>query len=427
MKYRDKTKDFLTKELANERELYNDILRQNIKIDISRGKPCREQLDLSMEMLNMVNSVDDLPAEGADIRNYGGIEGLPGMRQLFADMLEVEPQNVLVGGNSSLNMMYDTIQRCMQFGVCGSTPWNKLEKVKFLCPAPGYDRHFSLTAVFGIELITIPMDENGPIMDVVEALVAGDDSIKGIWCVPKYSNPTGIVFSDEVVDRLAAMPTKAQDFRIFWDNAYVVHDLYDETVPLKNIFTACEQCGNPDRVFMFASTSKITFPGAGVACFASSEKNLQDALRTMKFQTIGPDKINQYLHLKFLKDLDGVHAIMKKHAAIIRPKFETILNVLEDEFGADSDIASWSKPKGGYFISYNVMNGCAKKVYQLCKLAGLVITTVGDTFPYGKDDNDSNIRIAPTFTNTNQLDIACKILVCSTKIACIEKILAEKQ
>ena len=411
MIYRDKTKDFLENELAKEKAIYEDILKQNIKIDISRGKPCKEQLDLSMEMLNMINSVDDLPQEGADIRNYGGIEGLQGMRELFGEMLGVKAENVLVGGNSSLNMMYDTIQRCMQFGLNGSTPWNKLDKVKFLCPAPGYDRHFSLTAVFGIELITIPMDENGPIMEVVESLVANDEAIKGIWCVPKYSNPTGIVFSDEVVDRLAKMPTKANDFRIFWDNAYVVHDLYEGTVPLKNIYTACVAHGNPNRVFIFASTSKITFPGAGVACFASSEENLKDALKTMKFQTIGPDKINQYLHLKFLKNMDGVRAIMKKHATIIRPKFDTILNVLEDEFGENSDIANWSNPKGGYFISYNVLNGCAKKVYELCKNAGLVITTVGDTFPYGKDDNDSNIRIAPTFTNTNQLDTACKILV----------------
>ena len=410
MIYRDKTKDFLENELAKEKAIYEDILKQNIKIDISRGKPCKEQLDLSMEMLNMINSVDDLPQEGADIRNYGGIEGLQGMRELFGEMLGVKAENVLVGGNSSLNMMYDTIQRCMQFGLNGSTPWNKLDKVKFLCPAPGYDRHFSLTAVFGIELITIPMDENGPIMEVVESLVANDEAIKGIWCVPKYSNPTGIVFSDEVVDRLAKMPTKANDFRIFWDNAYVVHDLYEGTVPLKNIYTACVAHGNPNRVFIFASTSKITFPGAGVACFASSEENLKDALKTMKFQTIGPDKINQYLHLKFLKNMDGVRAIMKKHATIIRPKFDTILNVLEDEFGENSDIANWSNPKGGYFISYNVLNGCAKKVYELCKNAGLVITTVGDTFPYGKDDNDSNIRIAPTFTNTNQLDTACKIL-----------------
>ena len=426
MIYRDKTKDFLEKELAKEKAIYEDILKQNINIDISRGKPCKEQLDLSMEMLSMINSVDDLPKEGADIRNYGGIEGLQGLRDLFGEMLGVKGQNVIVGGNSSLNMMYDTIQRCMQFGLNGSTPWNKLDKVKFLCPAPGYDRHFSLTAVFGIELITIPMDENGPIMEVVESLVANDEAIKGIWCVPKYSNPTGIVFSDEVVDRLAKMPTKANDFRIFWDNAYVVHDLYEGTVPLKNIYTACVAHGNPNRVFIFASTSKITFPGAGVACFASSEENLKDALKTMKFQTIGPDKINQYLHLKFLKNMDGVRAIMKKHATIIRPKFDTILNVLEDEFGENSDIANWSNPKGGYFISYNVLNGCAKKVYELCKNAGLVITTVGDTFPYGKDDNDSNIRIAPTFTNTNQLDTACKILVCSTKIACIEKLINEK-
>lgn len=427
MIYHDKTKEYLEKELAKEQANYEEILKQNIKIDISRGKPCKEQLDLSMDMLKMIGSIDDLPTDGADIRNYGGIEGLPAMRALFGEMLGVNAENVIVGGNSSLNMMYDTIQRFMQFGVLGGTPWNKLEKVKFLCPAPGYDRHFSLTAVFGIELITIPMDENGPVMDVVEGLVANDDSIKGIWCVPKYSNPTGIVFSDEVVERLAKMPAKAEDFRIFWDNAYVVHDLYEKTVPLKNIYSACVAHGNPNRVIIFASTSKITFPGSGVACMASSEENLKDALKTMKFQTIGPDKINQYLHLKFLKNMDGVHAQMRKHAAIIRPKFDTILNVLEDEFGLDSDIASWSIPKGGYFISYNVLNGCAKKTYELCKNAGLVITTVGDTYPYGKDDNDSNIRIAPTFTNTNQLDTACKILVCSTKIACLEKLLNEKK
>ncbi len=426
MFYRDKSKDFLKKELEKEQSVYNDILAQNINIDISRGKPCKEQLDLSMEMLNTINSISDLPESGADIRNYGGLEGLPAMRELFAEMLEVKASNVIVGGNSSLNMMYDTIQRCMQFGVLGGTPWNKLEKVKFLCPAPGYDRHFSLTACFGIELITIPMDNNGPIMDLVERLVAEDESIKGIWCVPKYSNPTGIVFSDEVVERLAKMSTKAQDFRIFWDNAYVVHDLYDNTVPLKNIYAECVANGHPNRVFIFASTSKITFPGAGVACFATSEDNVKDALKTMKFQTIGPDKLNQYMHIKFLKNMDGVREHMKKQAAIIRPKFDTILNVLEDEFGVGCDIANWSHPRGGYFISYNVLNGCAKRVYELCKQAGLVITTVGDTYPYGKDDNDSNIRIAPTFTNTNQLDVACKILVCSTKIACIEKILSEK-
>lgn len=425
MIYREQTKDFLIEELNKEKQIYDDIVKQNIKIDISRGKPCREQLDLSMPLLNIIKSVEDLPESGADIRNYGGIEGIMGMRELFGEILGVKATQVLVGGNSSLNMMYDTIQRCMQFGVLGSTPWNKLEKVKFLCPAPGYDRHFSVTAVFGIELITIPMDDNGPIMDVVEALVANDASIKGIWCVPKYSNPTGITYSDEVVDRLASMKTLAEDFRIFWDNAYVVHDLYDESTPLKNIYDACVAKGNPNRVFMFTSTSKITFPGAGVACFASSEENIKDALKTMKFQTIGPDKLNQYAHLKFLKNMDGVRAQMKKHAEIIRPKFETILNVLEDEFSG-SDIASWSNPKGGYFISYNVLNGCAKHVYELCKNAGLVITTVGDTFPYGKDDNDSNIRIAPTFTNTNELDTACKILVCSTKIACIEKIISEK-
>lgn len=424
MIYREQSKDVLLNELKSAKELYESIQAEKLSIDISRGKPCVEQLELSMPLLSIIKSNEDLPTTGADIRNYGGLEGLAGMRKLFADILEIKPEQVIAGDNSSLNMMYDTVQRCMQFGVLGHTPWGKLDKVKFLCPSPGYDRHFTVTAVFGIELITVPMDENGPIMDIVESLVASDDSIKGMWCVPKYSNPTGVTYSDEVVDRLASMKCAAPDFRLFWDNAYVVHDLYDASTPLKNIYDACVEAGNPNRPFMFTSTSKITLPGAGVACFASSVENINDALKTMKFQTIGPNKINQYAHLKFLKDIDGVRAHMKKHADIIRPKFETIINVLEDEFGG-SDIARWSKPLGGYFISYDVLNGCAKKVYELCKNAGLVITTVGDTFPYGRDDNDSNIRIAPTFTNTSELDKACQILVVSTKIACIEKILSE--
>lgn len=425
MIYREQTKETLMSLLAEEQAKYAKILKENVSIDISRGKPCAEQLDLSMPMLNIIKSTADLPTAGADIRNYGGLEGLMGIRELFGEMLGVNANQVIAGGNSSLNMMYDTVQRCMQFGVLGGTPWNKLDKVKFLCPSPGYDRHFTVTAVFGIELITVPMDDNGPVMDVVEMLVRDDASIKGMWCVPKYSNPTGVTYSDEVVDRLANMKCAADDFRLFWDNAYVVHDLYDTSTPLKNIYDTCVAAGNPNRPFMFTSTSKITLPGAGVACFASSEENIKDAIKTMKFQTIGPDKLNQYAHLQFLKNMDGVRAQMKKHADIIRPKFETILSVLEDEFGG-SDIARWTKPLGGYFISYDVMNGCAKRVYELCKNAGLVITTVGDTFPYGRDDNDSNIRIAPTFTNTNELDKACQILVCSTKVACLEKLVAEK-
>ncbi len=425
MIYKDQTKEVLENELKIEKGIYEGILKENVSIDISRGKPCSEQLDLSNELMSIL-STTVLPAGAADVRNYGGLEGLMAMREIFADILGVKPNQVIAGDNSSLKMMYDTVQSCMQFGTLGSTPWNKLDKVKFLCPSPGYDRHFTVASAFGIELVTVPINEFGPVMDIVEALVVSDASIKGIWCVPKYSNPTGVTFSDEVVERLAKMECAADDFRIFWDNAYIVHDLYDEKVTLKNIYNSCVNAETTDRVFMFASTSKITLPGAGVACFAGSEANVADIISRMKFQTIGPNKVNQLAHAQFLKDADGVRALMKKHADIIRPKFQAIINVLEDEF-RDSDIASWSNPLGGYFISYNVMTGCAKRVYELCKKAGLVITTVGDTYPYGRDDRDSNIRIAPTCTNTNELDKACQILVCSTKIACLEKIVSENE
>ena len=425
MIYRDKTKDFLENELAKEKAIYEDILKQNIKIDISRGKPCKEQLDLSMEMLNMINSVDDLPQEGADIRNYGGIEGLQGMRELFGEMLGVKAENVLVGGNSSLNMMYDTIQRCMQFGLNGSTPWNKLDKVKFLCPAPGYDRHFSLTAVFGIELITIPMDENGPIMEVVESLVANDEAIKGIWCVPKYSNPTGIVFSDEVVDRLAKMPTKANDFRIFWDNAYAIHFLYeDQDDTLLEILSECEKAGKPDMVYEFCSTSKITFPGGGISAVAASKENLEYFKKTMTIQTIGYDKINQLRHVRYFKDINGMKEHMKKHAAIVRPKFEAVLEVLEKELGG-LELGTWTKPHGGYFISFHTMEGCAKKVVGKCKEAGVVLTGAGATYPYKKDPKDDNIRLAPTFPSSEELSTATDLFVLCVKLVSVEELLAD--
>lgn len=423
MIYREQTKQTLLDELKIEKAIYDNVLKEGVRIDISRGKPCSEQLDLSNELVGILKDCS-MPTGAADVRNYGGLEGYIGMREIFADLLGVKTSQVIAGDSSSLNMMYDTVQRCMQFGVMGATPWNKLEKIKFLCPSPGYDRHFTVTSVFGIELVTVPMGEDGPVMDIIESLVKADDSIKGMWCVPKYSNPTGVTYSDEVVDRIANMQCAASDFRVFWDNAYVVHDLYDESTPLKNIYDSCVAAGNADRVYMFSSTSKITLPGAGVACFASSEANIASALSILKFQTIGPNKVNQYAHAQFLVNTDGVRAIMKKHADIIRPKFQAIIAVLEDEFGG-SDIATWSNPLGGYFINYDVMNGCAKRVYELCKNAGLVITTVGDTFPYGRDDKDSNIRIAPTFTNTNELDKACNILVCSTKIACLEKLISE--
>lgn len=414
----------LQQELTNARSEFENLQKEKLNVDISRGKPCGEQLDLSMEMLTIISDTSKLP-KGADIRNYGGIEGIMGMRELFAELLGVSAANVIVGGNSSLNMMFDTVARCMQFGVLGGKPWNSCGKIKFLCPAPGYDRHFAICKTFGIEMITIPMDENGPIMDIVEDFVANDENIKGIWCVPKYSNPTGITYSEEVVNRLASMVCKASDFRIFWDNAYCVHDLLGKHDELKNIFLAAKENGNEDRIYEFTSTSKITFPGAGIGCMAGSEKNIQDALKILKFQTIGPDKINQYAHLLFLKDKTNIVKLMEKQAEIITPKFEKFIHALGSEF-ENGDIASWTNPNGGYFISFNVLNGCAKRVGALCKEAGLVITTVGDTYPYGIDDNDSNIRIAPTYTATNEIDSACKILINATKIACIEKLVNNK-
>lgn len=424
MLYKNLTKDELQQELKDSRLVFDNIVKEKWNIDISRGKPCKEQLELSNEIFEIISKVG-LPEAGVDMRNYGGIEGIAGMRELFAEMLGVKPANVIVGGNSSLNMMFDTIARCMQFGVLGAKPWNQYNKIKFLCPVPGYDRHFGICELFGIEMVAIPMNEDGPIMDIVEEYVAHDETVKGIWCVPKYSNPTGITYSDEVVERLSKMSTKAEDFRIFWDNAYAVHDLYEESDNLKNIYQSCSEYGNTNRVYIFSSTSKITFPGSGVACFASSEANIKDAVKVIKYQTIGPDKVNQYAHYLFLKDMNGVREQMRKHADIIRPKFETVINALEQVFG-DSDIASWNKPNGGYFISYDVLDGCAKRVGALCKEAGLVITEAGATYPLGIDDRDKNIRIAPTFTKTEELDTACRILICATKIACIEKLLADK-
>lgn len=421
MLYRQLTKEQINEQLKSLNEQYEAVQKEKLSIDISRGKPCKEQLDMSMPLLAAIDDVSKLPQGGADIRNYGGIEGFYGMRKIFGEILGVSPENVICGNNSSLNIMYDAVQRYMQFGVTGMTPWNHLPKVKFICPVPGYDRHFSICEVFGIDMISVPMNNNGPVMSIVKDLVASDESIKGIWCVPKYSNPTGITYSDEVVDELASMPCKAQDFRIFWDNAYAVHDLYETGDNLKNLFDACAAAGNPDRVLMFTSTSKITFSGAGVAALAASERNIKDILKTMQFQTICPNKINQYAHWLFLKDLENVRKLMSRHAEIIRPKFEKMLSALEENFGG-SDIARWTKPRGGYFISFDTMEGCAKRIGKLCKDAGLVITSAGATYPLGIDDTDSNIRIAPTFTKTSEMDDACRIFVLAVKIACLEKL-----
>ena len=395
--------------------------RLGLALDLSRGKPAADQLDLSLPMLG---DADYRAAAGTDCRNYGGLEGLPEMRALFSELTGVPASYILVGGNSSLTLMFDSVVRAMLFGVYGSPrPWGKEERVAFLCPAPGYDRHFRICEKLGIEMLTVPMTENGPDMDVVEKLVK-DPAVKGIWCVPKYSNPTGVTYSDETVRRLAAMETGAPDFRIFWDNAYAIHDLYDETDPLLDIFAAAREAGNEDRIFYFTSTSKITFSGAGVAMMAANENNQKTILPILGTQTIGFDKMNQLRHARFLKDKETTAALMKKHADCIRPKFEKMLEVLERELGG-LGIAEWTKPRGGYFISLNVPDGCARRVYTLAKEAGVTLTQVGATYPYGKDPDDRNLRLAPTFATVAEIETATGILACAVRIAAIEKLLAK--
>ena len=406
---------------------YQDAKALNLALDMSRGKPAAAQLDLSMPMMSILDENSVLKAEnGMDCRNYGVLDGIPEAKKLMADMMGAKPENVIVYGNSSLNIMYDTIARSMLHGVCGSTPWCKLDKVKFLCPVPGYDRHFAITESFGIEMINIPMSEDGPDMDMVEKYVNEDEAVKGIWCVPKYSNPQGVSYSDETVRRFAALKPAAKDFRIFWDNAYCVHHIYEENqVQILNILEECEKAGNPDMVYQFASTSKVTFPGSGVAAISSSANNLADIKKIMTLQTIGHDKINQLRHVKFLKDANGIHAHMMKQAEIIRPKFEAVWNVLEKELGG-LGIASWSHPTGGYFISFETLEGCAKEVVGKCKEAGVVMTGAGATFPYGKDPKDSNIRIAPTLPTPEELSQAADLFVLCVKLVSVSKLLEKK-
>ena len=422
------TKEELLKEKESAVRIYEDLRALGLKLNMARGKPGTNQLDISADIIDIINSSDAMSGEdGMDFRNYGVLEGTVECRKLMADMLEVSPDNVIVYGNSSLNIMYDTVSRSMTHGVNGSTPWMKLDKpVKFLCPVPGYDRHFAITEFFGIEMINVPMDENGPDMDMVEKLVGSDEYVKGIWCVPKYSNPTGVTYSDEVVKRMAALKPAAEDFRIYWDNAYGIHDLYpgDEDV-LLNIIDECEKAGNPDMVYEFASTSKISLPGSGVAVLASSKANLDFIKKQLTIQTIGHDKINQMRHVKFFGDADGMKKHMQKHAELIRPKFEAVLNTLERELG-NSGICTWTKPKGGYFISFNTLEGCAKRVVNLCAEAGVVMTGAGATYPYKNDPSDSNIRIAPTLPTPEELTQACEVFVASVKLASIEKLLCSE-
>ncbi|MBQ1689072.1 MAG: aminotransferase [Lachnospiraceae bacterium] len=403
---------------------YEEAKAKNLALDMSRGKPAAAQLDLSMPMLSVLDEKSVLKSEnGTDCRNYGVLDGIPEVKQLMADVLETKPENVIVYGNSSLNIMYDTVARSMIHGVCGETPWCKLDKVKFLCPVPGYDRHFAITEQFGIEMINIPMSEDGPDMDLVEKYVNTDAAVKGIWCVPKYSNPQGVSYSDETVRRFANLKPAAKDFRIYWDNAYCVHHIYDDKQDvLLNILEECEKAGNPDMVYQFASTSKITFPGSGVAALASSAANIADIKKKMTVQTIGHDKINQLRHVKFLKDAKGVAAHMKKQADIIRPKFEAVLQVLEKELGG-LEIASWTNPNGGYFVSFEALEGCAKEIVAKCKEAGVVMTGAGATFPYGKDPKDSNIRIAPTLPTPEELAQAADLFVLCVKLVSVNKLL----
>ena len=400
---------------------YRAFADRKLALNMARGKPSPDLLDTNMELLHY--SGDWKAADATDCRNYGVLEGLPEMRKFFGDVLNISPERIIIGGNSSLNLMYDTIARLMLFGAVGFEPWSKCEKRKFLCPAPGYDRHFAVTQEFGFELITVPMTENGPDMDVVEALVAADSDIKGIWCVPLYSNPQGVCYSDETVERLAKMKTAAPDFRIFWDNAYGVHHLYGKT-RLADIFEACEKGGNPDRAYYFFSTSKITLPGAGVAMMAASIDERDFILKHMTIQTIGHDKINQLRTLKFLKDADGLTAQMEKLAAELRPKFEIVAAALKREL-AGTGLASWTDPKGGYFVSLDTLDGCAKETLRLAKEAGVTMTGAGATFPLKHDPRDRNIRIAPTYPDCEELKQAMELLCVCIKLAGVRKLLGE--
>ena len=422
--YKDLSKEELLSLKSNLEKEFKKVKAKGIKLDMSRGKPSTEQLNLSMGMMDVLTSDSDLVCEeGVDCRNYGVLDGIKEAKQLLADMMEVPKDNIIIFGNSSLNVMYDTIARSMTHGVMGSTPWCKLDKVKFLCPVPGYDRHFAITEYFGIEMINIPMTPTGPDMDMVEEYVNNDPAVKGIWCVPKYSNPQGITYSDETVHRFAKLNPAAEDFRIFWDNAYGIHHLYEDKQDyLIEILMECKKEGHPDMVYKFASTSKISFPGSGIAAIATSHNNLEDIKAQLKHQTIGHDKVNQLRHVRFFKDIHGMIEHMRKHADIIRPKFEAVEEILERELGG-LGIGEWTKPKGGYFIAFDSLDGCAKDIVAKCKKAGVVMTSAGATYPYGKDPHDSNIRIAPTYPPLGDLIVATELFALCVKLSSVEKLL----
>lgn len=405
---------------------YEECKAQGLDINMTRGKPCKEQLDLSEGMLTAISSNADCFTDyGFDCRNYGLVDGLDYAKKIFSDIIGVPWDQIIVGGNSSLNLMYDAVARYMLYGVCGETPWVKQEKIKFLCPVPGYDRHFAICESLGIEMINVPLLADGPDMDVVEKLIA-DESVKGMWCVPKYSNPTGTTYSNAVIHRIASMKPAAKDFRLFWDNAYAVHDLYDEGDTLLDILPECEKHGNGNLPLIFTSTSKISYPGSGVSALGGSKENIDYIKSIMQKQTIGHDKMNMWRHVRYFKSADGIRAYMKKHAAILRPKFEICEQVL-DECLSDSGIAMWTNPKGGYFISLNVYAGCALKTVALAKGAGVVVTEAGATFPYHKDPGDTNIRIAPSFPPIEELEKGMRVLCVAAKLAAVQKLIEEKK
>ena len=425
--YSKMSKEELNDIIIGLKKQYDDIKNQGINLDMSRGKPSKEQLDLTMPMLDVLNGNSDIKAlNGTDVRNYGVLEGLSEVKSLLADVAQVNKENVIVFGNSSLSIMFDTISRAYTHGISGNTAWGRLEKIKFLCPAPGYDRHFKISEYFGMELIYVPMTENGPDMDMVERLVKEDDAVKGIWCVPKYSNPQGYSYSDETVKRFANLKPKAKDFRIFWDNAYCVHHIkFDKKAEILNILDECENAGNPDLAYMFFSTSKISFAGSGISGIASSKDNLEQIKKHMSIQCISHDKINQLRHFRFFKDIDGINEHMKKHAEIMRPKFELVIDSFEKEL-KPLKIATWTDPVGGYFISFEALNGCAKKIVSMAKDAGLVLTEAGASFPYGIDPNDSNIRIAPSFPDIKELRDAVELFILCVKLVSAQMIYEER-
>ncbi len=423
-KYTELTKDELQDELLRVRAEYDCLKSKGLSLNMARGKPGKAQLDMVSDMMDVLASDSDFMCDGIDARNYGNLDGLPSCKKLFADLLGVKPENIFVGGSASLQLMYDTIAKAYTHGRINSDiPWARVDQVKWLCPAPGYDRHFAISESFGMKLIPVPMTPAGPDMDTVEDLIQ-DPSVKGMWCVPKYSNPDGIVYSRETIQRIASLKPAAKDFLLMWDNAYCVHEFFGDYLPFPDILSECAKYGNANMVFEFASTSKITFPGAGVSVFACSEENMAYMKKLLNIQIISYDKVNQLRHVRYLKDRDGVLALMKKHAAILGPKFQCVLDALDKEI-APLGIASWQRPSGGYFISVNTMPGIAKSTWQLCKDAGLTMTNAGATFPYGKDPQDSNMRVAPSLPPIEQLEQAMEIYCSSLKLAALQKLLSE--